>query len=124
MTMSTSAATSSVAVRPKRADARRNYDKIIAAARAAFTEGGAETSLEGIARRAGVGIGTLYRNFPNRQGLLEAVYVDEVDKLSASVSDFEGMEPLGCVRRMAAALRHLHVDQAGARRRTTGLCRP
>jgi hypothetical protein len=53
-----------LAPRPKRADARRNYDKIVAAAREAFTEGGAETSLEGIARRAGVGIGTLYRNFP------------------------------------------------------------
>ena len=81
------------AARPKRADARRNYDKVIAAAREAFTEGGAETSLEGIARRAGVGIGTLYRNFPNRQALREAVYVDEVEKLSASVTDFADLGP-------------------------------
>ena len=79
--------------RPKRADARRNYDKVIAAARAAFTEGGAETSLEGIARRAGVGIGTLYRNFPNRQALLEAVYVEEVQRLCGSVSALETLEP-------------------------------
>src|SRR6201996_4624509 len=79
--------------RPKRADARRNYDKVVAAAREAFAEGGTATSLEEIARRAGVGIGTLYRNFPNRQALLEAVYVDEVDKLNASVADFEGLEP-------------------------------
>ncbi len=60
--------------RPQRADARRNYDKVLAAAREAFAEGGASTSLEEIARRAEVGIGTLYRHFPNRQALLEAVY--------------------------------------------------
>jgi AcrR family transcriptional regulator len=79
--------------RPRRADARRNYDRIIAAARDAFTEGGAETSLEGIARRAGVGIGTLYRNFPNRQALLEAVYVEEVKKLCGSASELEDLDP-------------------------------
>lgn len=79
--------------RPKRADARRNYDKVIAAARSAFTEGGAETSLEGIARRAGVGIGTLYRHFPNRQALLEAVYVEEVQRLSATAAELAGLEP-------------------------------
>ena len=62
--------------RPKRADARRNYDKVLAAAREAFAEGGESTSLEEIARRAGVGIGTLYRHFPNRQALLEALYVE------------------------------------------------
>src|SRR5215475_9175276 len=64
--------------RPKRADARRNYEKILAAAREAFAEGGESTALEEIARRAGVGIGTLYRHFPNRQALLEAVYRDQV----------------------------------------------
>ncbi len=79
--------------RPRRADARRNYDKVIAAARQAFTEGGSETSLEGIARRAGVGIGTLYRNFPNRQALLEAVYVEEVQRLCGAMSDLEGLGP-------------------------------
>src|SRR6185437_3980667 len=67
--------------RPKRADARRNYDKVIAAAREAFAERGASTSLEEIARRAEVGIGTLYRNFPNRQALLEAVYVGALEDL-------------------------------------------
>jgi AcrR family transcriptional regulator len=80
-------------VRPKRADARRNYDKVIAAARSAFTESGAETSLEGIARRAGVGIGTLYRHFPNRQALLEAVYVEEVDRFCSSASELDGLGP-------------------------------
>jgi AcrR family transcriptional regulator len=66
----------------KRADARRNYDRLLAAAAAAFAEHGADdVSLEEIARRAGVGIGTLYRHFPNRQALLEAVYKDQVDGL-------------------------------------------
>jgi AcrR family transcriptional regulator len=79
--------------RPKRADARRNYDKVVAAAREAFAERGTATSLEEIARRAGVGIGTLYRNFPNRQALLEAIYVDEVESLTRTAAEFESLEP-------------------------------
>jgi AcrR family transcriptional regulator len=79
--------------RPKRADARRNYDKVVAAAREAFAERGASTSLEEIARRAQVGIGTLYRNFPNRQALLEAVYVDEVDDLCRSTAELLDLPP-------------------------------
>jgi AcrR family transcriptional regulator len=79
--------------RPKRADARRNYDKVVAAARGAFAEGGASTSLEEIARRAQVGIGTLYRHFPTRQALLEAVYVDEVEELCRSATDFAELPP-------------------------------
>jgi AcrR family transcriptional regulator len=75
--------------RPKRADARRNYEKVLAAAREAFAEGGESTSLEEIARRAGVGIGTLYRNFPNRQALLEAVYVDEVEAVCRAAADLD-----------------------------------
>jgi AcrR family transcriptional regulator len=71
-------------VPPKRADARRNYELLLAAAAAAFAEHGADdVSLEEIARRAGVGIGTLYRHFPARQALLEAVYRDQVDGLDA-----------------------------------------
>jgi AcrR family transcriptional regulator len=77
--------------RPRRADARRNYDKVVAAAREAFAERGESTSLEEIARRADVGIGTLYRNFPNRQALLEAVYVDEVESLSRSAVELESL---------------------------------
>ena len=66
----------------KRADARRNYERLMSAAAAAFAEHGADdVSLEEIARRAGVGIGTLYRHFPARQALLEAVYKDQVDGL-------------------------------------------
>jgi AcrR family transcriptional regulator len=71
--------TTNLLTRPRRADARRNYDKVLAAAREAFAEGGESTALEEIARRAGVGIGTLYRNFPNRQALLETLYLEEVE---------------------------------------------
>jgi len=80
-------------VRPKRADARRNYEKVLAAAREAFLEGGEATSLEEIARRAGVGIGTLYRHFPNRQALLEALYAGEVEELSRSAAALDGEDP-------------------------------
>ena len=79
--------------RPKRADALRNYEKLISAAREAFAEGGASASLEDIARRAQVGIGTLYRHFPTRQDLLEAVYVDEVEALCRSAGDLAGLPP-------------------------------
>jgi AcrR family transcriptional regulator len=76
--------------RPQRADAKRNRQLLLSAARTAFTEKGADASLEDIARRAGVGVGTLYRHFPNRQDLLEAVYVDEVEALCRSAEDFAG----------------------------------
>jgi len=79
--------------RPKRADARRNYDKVLAAAREAFAEGGESTSLEEIARRAGVGIGTLYRHFPNRQALLEALYVGEVEEMCRSAAELNSSDP-------------------------------
>ena len=79
--------------RAKRADAQRNYGKLLEAARAAFTEADADASLEDIARRAGVGIGTLYRHFPTRQVLIEAVYVDEVEGLSRSARDMAELPP-------------------------------
>ena len=71
-----------------RADARRNYQRLLAAAGMAFAERGADdVSLEEIARRAGVGIGTLYRHFPTRQALLEAVFRDQVDALGARAAE-------------------------------------
>ena len=79
--------------RPARADARRNYDALIAAAREAFAELGATAPLEEIARRAGVGIATLYRNFPTRDELAEAVYFEEVEGLSAAASEFSALPP-------------------------------
>jgi AcrR family transcriptional regulator len=69
--------------RKPRADAVRNRERVLAAAKAAFSQGGAEASLEAVAKRAGVGIGTLYRHFPTRGALYEAVYRREVEHLVA-----------------------------------------
>ena len=90
---SSDAAAEPLPVRPLRADAARNRDKLLAAAREAFTEDGADASLEGIARGAGVGIGTLYRNFATRQALLEAVYVDEVEAICSAADDLGRLAP-------------------------------
>src|SRR3954470_23398939 len=79
--------------RPKRADARRNYEALLAAAAEAFTENGTAACLEDLPRRAGVGMGTLYRHFPTRQALLEAVYVDEVEEMSAKANDLGDLDP-------------------------------
>jgi AcrR family transcriptional regulator len=77
-----------------RADARRNYERLLAAAGAAFAEHGADdVSLEAIARRAGVGIGTLYRHFPTRQALLEAVYRDQVEALRVRADELLATQP-------------------------------
>ncbi|MCX4766555.1 TetR/AcrR family transcriptional regulator [Streptomyces sp. NBC_01275] len=81
------------AQRPQRKDAARNYDALLAAAREAFAEHGSEASLEDIARRAGVGIGTLYRNFPTRRTLFESVYADEVNALCRAAVELAGLEP-------------------------------
>ncbi|MFF7945505.1 TetR/AcrR family transcriptional regulator [Streptomyces griseorubiginosus] len=79
--------------RPHRKDAARNYDALLAAAREAFAEHGAEASLEDIARRAGVGIGTLYRNFPTRRHLFETVYADDVNTLVEVAQQLADEEP-------------------------------
>jgi AcrR family transcriptional regulator len=68
-------------VRPLRADARRNYELLVDAAREVFAEQGGDASMEAIAKRAGVGIGTLYRHFPKRIDVVEAVYRTDVDGL-------------------------------------------
>ncbi|WP_084539730.1 TetR/AcrR family transcriptional regulator [Azorhizobium doebereinerae] len=69
------------APRKPRADAARNRERVLEAAKAVFSAGGPEASLEAVARTAGVGIGTLYRHFPTREALFEAVYRREVDQL-------------------------------------------
>ena len=84
MTMSVE---TTVGQRPKRADARRNYDALLAAAREAFRRHGTDATLEEIARDAGVGIGTLYRNFPTRLALAETVYSEDVDALATAAKD-------------------------------------
>ncbi len=79
--------------RPKRADARRNYDKLVAAAREVFSTDGTSAPLEEVARRAGVGIGTLYRHFPMRQALLEAVYLEEVEGMARAAAELSDVPP-------------------------------
>jgi AcrR family transcriptional regulator len=76
-----------------RADARRNYDKLLDAARDAFTQDGPDATLDDIARRAGVGPGTLYRHFPTRQHLLEAVYLGEVQEMCRAADDLADLSP-------------------------------
>lgn len=73
---------------PVRADARRNREKLVAAARSAFTAAAADeaVTLESVARRAGVGIGTLYRHFPTREALVEAVYAAELADVAGSAA--------------------------------------
>ncbi len=86
--------------RRPRADALRNREALIDAAKAAFTEAGPEVSLEEIARRADVGIGTLYRHFPTRDAVIEAVYRREVDQLSDAASALlKAHPPLDAMRR-------------------------
>jgi len=80
--------------RGMRADARRNYEKLLTAAAETFAEHGADdVSLEQIAKRAGVGIGTLYRHFPTRHALLEAVYSDQMEALRARADDLIATKP-------------------------------
>ena len=69
-------------MRRPRADAVRNHERVLEAAKAVFSAGGPDASLEAVARRAGVGIGTLYRHFPTREALFEAVYRREVEQLA------------------------------------------
>lgn len=74
--------------RKPRTDALRNRERILEVAKAAFTRHGADASLDDIAKQASVGAGTLYRHFPTRDALIEAVYRSEVEKLAAAAHDF------------------------------------
>jgi AcrR family transcriptional regulator len=99
--------------RKPRADSQRNRDHLLATAKAAFAESGADVALETIARKAGVGIGTLYRHFPTREALLAAVYRREVEQLAGSA------EPLLAAHRPVEALRawlNLLVDYMATKR--------
>ena len=85
--------------RKPRADAQRNRELILEAAKHAYTEHGADATLDDIARRAGVGPGTLYRHFPTREALIEAVYRNEVDKLTAAAQRYaDTLAPLEALR--------------------------
>src|ERR1700722_8358508 len=74
--------------RPMRADARRNYERLVVAARDVFAKHGGEASMEAIAKQAGVGVGTLYRHFPKRIDVVEAVYRNHVDDLVEAADRF------------------------------------
>jgi AcrR family transcriptional regulator len=85
--------------RKPRTDAQRNRERILEVAKESFTQSGANASLDDIAKQAGVGPGTLYRHFPTREELIEAVYRTEVEKLAAAERTFaETMPPLGALR--------------------------
>ena len=81
------AGSGSTGARPQRADARRNAESVLVAAHEVFGEQGADASLEEIARRAGVGIGTLYRHFPTRDVLVQSVMQEELDALEARAAE-------------------------------------
>src|SRR5712664_736479 len=94
------AARSAEPVRKPRADAIRNRERVLEAAKAVFSAGGPEASLEAVARRAGVGIGTLYRHFPTREALVEAVYRREVQQLSELAEQLKSeADPVDALRR-------------------------
>jgi AcrR family transcriptional regulator len=85
--------------RRPRADAQRNRERILEVAKEAFTRLGANISLDDVAKQAGVGAGTLYRHFPTRDALLEAVYRTEVEKLAAAEGEFaKTMPPIEALR--------------------------
>ncbi|MCX4674686.1 TetR/AcrR family transcriptional regulator [Streptomyces sp. NBC_01433] len=90
--ISMSMSTAQVPDRPMRADARRNYDRLLGEARTSFAEHGTDASLEDIARRAGVGIGTLYRHFPNRHALMNAVFQEALSALLERSRELAGAE--------------------------------
>jgi AcrR family transcriptional regulator len=92
-------------IRAPRADATRNRARLLDAAKAVFAAGGAEASLEAVARRAELGVGTLYRHFPTREALYEAVYRREVDDLTALAARLQHEEgPEAALRAWVAAL--------------------
>jgi AcrR family transcriptional regulator len=87
-------------VRKPRADAVRNRERVLEAAKAVFSAGGSEASLEAVAKRAGVGIGTLYRHFPTREALFEAVYRREVEQLGELAEQLKtAKDPVEALRR-------------------------
>jgi AcrR family transcriptional regulator len=99
--------------RKPRADAQRNRDSLLEAAKAAFAEAGPEASLDEIARRAGVGIGTLYRHFPTRDAVVEAVYRREVQQLAGAAPRLiESLPPAEALR----AWMRLFIDYIAAKR--------
>jgi AcrR family transcriptional regulator len=100
--------------RKPRADAARNRERLLAAAASVFGGGGPDTGMEAVARAAGVGIGTLYRHFPTRESLYEAVYRREVEQLAALAGQLAAEQPpLEGLRRWMRALVELVATKRG-----------
>jgi AcrR family transcriptional regulator len=91
--------TQGAATKTRRADAERNRERLLEVAVRAFSAGGADVSLEAVARDAGVGIGTLYRHFPTREALVEAVYRNEISRVSALAGELLASQPPGAALR-------------------------
>jgi AcrR family transcriptional regulator len=101
-------------LRKPRADAVRNRERVLEAAKAVFSSGGPDGSLEAVAKRAGVGIGTLYRHFPTREALFEAVYRREVGQLADLAEQLKsGAEPVGALRRWLHSIIELVATKKG-----------
>ena len=93
------ASQSAATLRKPRSDGVRNRERVLEAAKAVFSTGGSDASLEAVAKRAGVGIGTLYRHFPTREALFEAVYRREVDQLGELAEQLKSApEPVDALR--------------------------
>jgi AcrR family transcriptional regulator len=102
------------AARPLRADAARNRTRILDAARTAFAEAGLEVGVEEIARRAGVGKGTLYRRFPTKDALVQAIFEDRLDELQAMAARAEGEpDPWGAFTRFLADAARMQASDQG-----------
>jgi AcrR family transcriptional regulator len=96
-----------------RADARRNYERIVATARDVFLEHGVDAPLDDVVKRAQVGAGTLYRHFPTREVLIEAVYREEIETLSARARALaEELSPEDALREWMRAQMRFHVERA------------
>jgi AcrR family transcriptional regulator len=99
--------------RKPRADSLRNRDRVLEAAKIVFSKGGTEAGLAAVARQAGVGIGTLYRHFPTREALYEAVYRREVEQLWELARELAGTPRLEGLRRLLEALVQLVATKKG-----------
>jgi AcrR family transcriptional regulator len=100
--------------RKPRADAIRNRERVLEAAKAVFSAGGPDGSLEAVAKRAGVGIGTLYRHFPTREALFEAVYRREVEQLTDLAEQLKSeVEPVKALRRWLRSIIELVATKKG-----------
>jgi AcrR family transcriptional regulator len=97
-----------------RADARRNYERIVATAREVFFDQGVEAPLDDIVKKAGIGAGTLYRHFPTREVLIEAVYRHEIEEIAEIAHQVaKELPPAEAIREWFRALIRFHIERSG-----------